>query len=289
MMSRLLAPIRALFRLPLRLIQAPFAGFSTAVQTDDSVFDPEEPYQMSFDDFMANLRELRSHVFKAAIALVIGTVIGFALAGPGLDYLRQPYCNAIPPDVPCRLVSLGPTGSIVVYFRVSLLIGGMIAIPVITYQFLSFIMVGLKNNERRIIFYSLPPITILFLLGAAFAWFVLMPPAITFLEGFQSDIFSPEWTGDLYLSFVTALIFWMGVAFETPLVFFVLGLMGMVTPRALVQSWRLAVIAAAVAAAFITPTIDPVNMFLVMGPLLALYVLSIFLVVLAQRFAKLRT
>jgi len=84
---------------------------------------------------------------------------------------------------------------------------------------------------------------------------------------------------------VTSLLFWMGVAFETPLVFFILSLLGVVTARGLIRGWRIAVIASAVAAAFITPTVDPVNMFLVMGPLLGLYVFSILLVAIGWRLS----
>jgi sec-independent protein translocase protein TatC len=149
-----------------------------------------------------------------------------------------------------------------------------------------FVMPGLKRKEKRVILMSLPAITLLFLVGAAFAWFVLMPPALGFLEGFQQNLFRSEWTADLYLSFITSLIFWMGVAFETPLIFFVLGLLGLVSTMVLIRNWRVAVVGAAVAAALITPTIDPVNMFLVMGPLMALYMLSIILVFFARRIAR---
>jgi sec-independent protein translocase protein TatC len=116
-----------------------------------------------------------------------------------------------------------------------------------------------------------------------FSFYILLPPALGFLQGFQPTLFKPEWTADLYLSFVTSLIFWMGVAFETPLVFFVLALLGFVNWRLLARSWRIAIIGSAIAAAVITPTIDPVNMFLVMGPLMALYLMSIFLVAIGQR------
>ncbi len=78
----------------------------------------------------------------------------------------------------------------------------------------------------------------------------------------------------------------MGVAFETPLVFFVLALLGLVSAGNLIRNWRIAIVGASVAAAMITPTIDPVNMFLVMGPLLGLYMLSIFLVMIGRRIAK---
>ncbi len=253
-----------------------------------------------------HLDELRRRLTRAGIALVIGTLIGLGLSGAALDYLRGPYCriveenavraakdagvdpaSVIIPDSECKLVTLGPTGGVVAYFRVGLMIGGIIAIPMITYQLLMFIFPGLTRKEKRVVLMALPAIFTLFLVGTAFSWFILMPPALGFLEGFQPNLFRAEWTADLYLSFITALIFWMGVAFQTPLVFFVLGLLGLVTTGALIRNWRLAVVGAAVAAALITPTIDPVNMFLVMGPLLVLYALSVILVFAARRIARL--
>ena len=237
--------------------------------------------------FLDHLVELRGRLLKVMLALVAGTMIGFLFAGPVLDYLRGPYCEASLASDACELVVLGPTDGIIVYFRVSLMLGGMFAIPVITYQLLMFIIPGMKRKERRVVLLSLPAITALFAVGVAFAWLILMPPALGFLESFQPGLFRPEWTADLYLSFVTALLFWMGVAFETPLVFFTLALLGLVSTGALLRNWRLAVIGASVAAALITPTIDPVNMVLVMGPLLALYALSFLLVALGRRMTHL--
>ena len=250
--------------------------------------------------FFEHLDELRYRLVRASIALVIGVFIGVFLADPALNYLVQPYCDAVRSnlieldnvdeltvtEVSCRLQTLGPTTSVVVYFRVALLIGAIIAIPVMTYQLLMFIFPGLTGREKRLVLLSIPAVTMLFLVGVAFAWFVLMRPALGFLEGFQRDLFQPEWTADLYLSFVTSLIFWMGVAFETPLIFFVLGLLGLISPGPLVRHWRIAIVGASIAAALITPTVDPVNMSLVMGPLLVLYVISIFLVYFARKLAR---
>lgn len=224
---------------------------------------------------LGHLDELRIRVLKTMLAVVIGTVIGFFSAAPVLEFLQEPYGRAF--------TVLGPTGGVVAYFRVALLIGGVISIPVITYQLLMFILPGLKPREKRLLLSALPAITLLFLIGVAFSWFALIPPALGFLEGFEPTLFKPEWTADLYLSFVTALIFWMGVAFEMPLVFFVVAVIGLITPRPLIRQWRLAVVVASIAAAVITPTIDPVNMLLVMGPLLVLYAFSILLVMLGSR------
>jgi sec-independent protein translocase protein TatC len=220
--------------------------------------------------FWEHLDELRKRVFASLLSLIIGTVIGIAIAGPVLAFLMQPYGQ--------ELVVLGPTEGVVSYFRVAMLIGAILSIPMVTYQLLLFILPGLTRKEQRTMLISLPAITALFLVGAAFAWFILVPPALNFLEGFQEDLFRPEWTVDLYLSFVTALIFWMGVAFETPLIFFVLSIMGLVEPRILIRNWRIAIVGAAIAAAIITPTVDPVNMGLVIVPLLVLYIISIVLV-----------
>ncbi|MEQ8671673.1 MAG: twin-arginine translocase subunit TatC [Aggregatilineales bacterium] len=247
---------------------------------------PQEPedneLRMGFFD---HLDELRGRTFKILIAVVLGTILGSIIAGDVLQYLIEPYAN-IYPDETQRLVVLGPTGAVVTYFKVALMVGGILSIPVITYQILLFIVPGLTSKERRYLLSALPAITLLFLIGVAFAWFILIPPAITFLEGFQSDIFKPEWTAENYISFVTALLFWMGVSFETPLVFFLMSLFGIVTAGLLVKNWRFAVVGTAIAAALITPTIDPVNMFLVMGPLLALYGFSIILVMIGSRITR---
>lgn len=239
--------------------------------------DKQENTGMSL---LEHLDELRRRLVRAVFALVIGTMVGMFAAGPILEYLQQPYGRAF--------TVLGPTGGVVAYFRVALMVGAAIAMPMIVYQVLAFIVPGLTKRERRFLLFSLPPITVLFFGGALFAWGVLIPPALGFLEGFQPELFKPEWTADLYLGFVTALVFWMGVAFETPLAFFVLSLLGVATPRALINNWRIAIVGSAVAAALITPTVDPVNMALVMGPLLTLYCLSIVLVALGSRIVRRR-
>jgi sec-independent protein translocase protein TatC len=242
----------------------------------EEVFDDGQGAQMSLFE---HLDELRERLTKAVLALVAGTLIGVLVATPVIEYLLVPNQGE-------RMVVLGPTGSVVNYFRVSIMVGAIIAIPVMTYQILMFILPGLTRKEKRILLTSLPAVTLLFLIGVAFAWFILTPSALGFLRGFQPTLFRPEWTADEYLGFVTALLFWMGVAFETPLIFFVLSLLGIVSAGALINNWRVAVVGSAVAAALITPTVDPVNMFLVMGPLLALYTFSILLVMIGRRISK---
>lgn len=237
----------------------------------------DEQLRMSILD---HLNELRGRLVKAAIAFAIASAIGLAVAGPVLEFLKQPYGAD-------QFITLGPTDSVVAYFRVALLVGGILSIPLITYQVLMFVLPGLTPKERRTILLSIPFVTLLFLVGVVFTWMLLIPPAIGFFNNFMPELFVAQWTADRYLGFVTALIFWMGVAFETPLVAFVLSILGLLTTRTLIKHWRIAIAGSAVAAAAITPTVDPVNMMLVMGPLLGLYVLSIGLTFVGRRFARL--
>jgi sec-independent protein translocase protein TatC len=225
-----------------------------------------------------HLDELRRRMFKAALALMAATGLAMLFTGELMLALQAPYGR--------EFAVLGPTGGVVAYFRVALMAGAIIASPILTYQALMFVLPALKRGEKRIVLGALPAITGLFVLGTMFAWFVLIPPALGFLEGFQPTLFRPEWTADLYLGFVTTLIFWMGVAFELPLIAFLLSVLGMVTARALVRAWRIAIVGTCVAAALITPTVDPFNLALVAVPLLGLYVLSIGLAWVAGRLRR---
>ena len=234
--------------------------------------------------FFEHLDELRQRLTRAVLSLVVGTVVGVFFTDRVLMLLQEPYCS-IPSVNNCELIILDPTGNILIYFKVALMVGGILSIPMVTYQLLMFVLPGLTRKERRYVLLSIPATTALFVIGVFFAWRILMPPALGFLSEFQAQIFEPEWTADGYISFVTSLLFWMGVAFQTPLIFFLISLLGLVTARTLVKQWRIAIVGASIAAALITPTIDPVNMFLVMAPLLTLYALSIVLVYIGRKFS----
>ncbi len=223
--------------------------------------------------FWAHFEELRRRLIRSVIALVVATMVATLIADRILLFLIRPYGHP--------LQTLGPTESVVTYLRVSLMAGAIMALPYIVYQVLAFVMPGLTPQEQRWVYFSLPVATALFLTGASFAWFVMMPAALGFLSGFQSEIFTTEWTSDRYIAFVTSLVFWIGLSFETPLVLFLLAKLKVLSWRDLARGWRLAVVISSVIAAMITPTVDPFNMALVMGPLLALYLLSILLTMMA--------
>jgi len=138
-------------------------------------------------------------------------------------------------------------------------------------------MPGLTKDEKKYLIFLVPGATICFLTGVAFAYFIMLPASIGFLQTFMADIIEQQWTVGKYLSFVTSLIFWIGVSFELPLFVYFLAKLGIVDSEMLIKNFKYAIVVIALLAAVITPTVDPLNMILVMGPLVVLYLIGVLL------------
>ncbi len=226
-----------------------------------------------------HLRELRERLLKSVIALAIGTAVGLAFAEQILKVLLAPYGPAK------QLLVTSPISPLTNVFTVSVTAGAILALPFILYQALAFIFPGLLPHEKRWVLIALPLGFGLFLMGVLFAFFVMLPAAVGFLTGIFPSVFNVALTPDDYIPFVAGVMFWMGVAFEMPLIVFVLAKANVINASLMKRHWRWAVVIVAVLAALITPTPDPLNMIIVMVPLLLLYGLSIILAYLARRNA----
>ena len=155
----------------------------------------------------------------------------------------------------------------------TMLAGFILSFPLIAYEAFAFILPGLKTEEKAVLFRFLPPVILFFLAGICFAFFIVLPAAIPFLTSFMG--IKTEIRPSDYISFSTNLIFWIGIVFEMPVIIFIAARLHIVRSAQLLKNWRQAVVVCAVLAMLITPTVDPVNMLLMMVPLIALYFLSI--------------
>lgn len=232
--------------------------------------NPEE-FQM---DLFEHLNELRKRLFIALLALVVTTGISAAFAKQFIALLAQPIGGL------GKVQAIEVTESISVFMRVALLSGVILAMPVIVYELLAFILPGLKPGEKKWIYLAVPFASLLFLSGVLFAYFVMLPSAVPFLVDFLGIEANVRISN--YINFVTNLMFWIGISFETPLLMFILAKLHIVNAGMLSRHWRIAVVVIAILAAVVTPTVDPVNMSLLMLPLFILYLLSIFLAWLAR-------
>lgn len=227
---------------------------------------PATPEAMSV---LQHLEELRLRFTKAGLALAVATGVGLYYSEALLDILTAPLGGR------GALASIEITENVSVFMRVALLAGLVLGLPLVLHQVVAYVAPGLTRRERRWLYALIPAATVFFAAGVAFAWWVMLPVAMPFLVNFLGIPTHPRPLN--YITFVTSLLFWVGVSFEMPLVIFFLAKLKWITARQLIQGWRYAFLGIATLAALVTPTVDVVNMVLVMLPLLVLYGLSILL------------
>ncbi len=219
------------------------------------------------DALVEHLKAVRGHVLRSLVAIAITVGFSFLFTEQFVAFLAQPVGGLQ------NLQAIEVTESISVFMRVALLSGVAMASPWLAFEVWFFLASGLMPRTRQFGLLAIPLAIIFFVGGMAFAYFAMLPTALPFLLDFLG--IAVKLRPDSYFSFVTGIMFWIGVAFEFPLVIFALSAIGLVKPGLLLKYWRIAVIIIAVLSAAITPTVDPVNMALVMGPMVALYFLSI--------------
>jgi sec-independent protein translocase protein TatC len=275
------------FRILGKVFALPIKAFKRA-----NIYLTEEPEDKPLSEtFEATVKQpsailehvdvLRKHLFRIVIALVIGVSISATFTTNIIGILSKPIGGIN------TLQAIDVTESVGVFMRVALIAGFAMALPYIAFELWLFAAPGLHARARQMGLLGIPLTLIFFLGGILFSYYLMLPTALPFLLTFMGIHTIPRISS--YVDFVTGLLFWIGIAFEFPLVIYVLSLMGLVKPKMLVKYWRYAIVIIAILAAAITPTVDPVNMSLVMAPMILLYFLSIGLSQLAALGQKRKT
>ena len=250
------------FILTFRIITFPFQALRRFV-----IFLNSDPEQNSLEGFWEHIEALRHHLFRMLVALAVAVIGSFWFTLPLMEYLSEPAGGLV------NLQAIEVTEELGVFMRVALTSGIAIALPYIAFEIWLFAAPGLQPRERIFGLIGIPLAEMLFALGVAFTFYILIPTALPFLGSFTN--ISQFWTAKEYFSFITGLMLWIGIFFEFPLVVFILTSIGLLQPRMLARQWRLAIVVIAILAAAVTPTVDPVNMGLVMLPMTLLYFISI--------------
>lgn len=218
-----------------------------------------------------HLAELRTRLFKVAIAVAVGAVLGWFLYPYVLELLKHPF-NEVQPGQP--FIATEPLQAFGLRLKMSGYIGVAIAMPVILWQVWRFVTPGLYPHEKK---YAVPftvSALVLFLLGAALAYYVLNP-TLEFLTTIGGTDIEPYYTADSYVTLIIWMMLGFGVGFEFPVLLVALQLIGVITPRQLLRWWRQSLVVIAVIAAVITPSGDPISMFALAIPMFLLYAAAI--------------
>jgi len=242
--------------------------------TDEDVSDVDT---MTLTEHLA---ELRVRIIRSALAVAIGMVLIIAFYDQVLDVLLQPYvdlCKRKPQEF-CdpELFVFSPTEGLATRVRVGLYGGIILALPVLLWQLWRFIVPALNKKEKK---WAVPVVAVsvlLFLAGGVLAYFTI-GQALDFLIGWSGSDVDQVYSVQSYVSLIGLMIFAFGLGFLLPVFVFGLQALGVVTPRRLLASWRIALVAIAVISAVITPSGDPVTMGMLGLPMVVLYFLAILL------------
>jgi len=217
-----------------------------------------------------HLEELRKRVWGCVAVILLASIVSFVWTDQMVEWLKRPAGPALQ-----RFAFFSPPEAFLAYMKVAITVGLFLSAPMILSQVWAFVSPGLTVRERRYGFGFIWWGSLLFVVGGAFAYWVLLPLSLRFLLNFGHGQMEPVMSVSRYLSFTTMVILSCGLAFQLPLVMFVLARLGLVSSHMLRQKWRHAVVAIVVAAAILTPTADVATLLLLAVPMLALYELSI--------------
>ena len=217
--------------------------------------------EMSFFD---HLEELRQRIFYGIIAVAIGALGCFVYAKQIVQVLEIPA-------VGIKFLQLAPGEYFFVSVKVAGYCGLLVASPVVLYQVIQFVIPGLTKRERRLVLPVVIASSVLFVVGIAFAYYLLIPAALNFLIGYGADVVEQAWSIDRYFEFILVLLFATGLLFELPVVQILLSLLGILSSKLMLSAWQSVVVGSMVVGAIVTPSTDPLTQSLLAGAVLALY------------------
>jgi sec-independent protein translocase protein TatC len=215
-----------------------------------------------------HLNELRYRLVVCLTATLVFSLISYRYVGVILEILTKPVG---------KLVFISPLELFMVYLKIAVIGGLILASPIVFYQLWKFVSGALKPQEKKYVKIFFPVSFLLFITGCAFAFLFIVPYGTKFLLSFATERIVPMISVGKYVSFATILIFASGLVFELPVVVIFLTQIGLVSPVALRRQWKYIVVLIFVIAAVITPTPDIFTQCILAVPMLILYLVSLWI------------
>ncbi|MBL8006250.1 MAG: twin-arginine translocase subunit TatC [Ignavibacteria bacterium] len=250
----------------------------TDPEADNTDYEVTNETEMTF---IEHLEELRWRIIKSAAGIIIGGIIaGIFITRIMDDILLLPAAQTVPP---LKLQNIKPFGQFSLYMEVIVFSGVILSLPNILFQIWKFIEPALKPSERKYISSIVLFSSVCFLAGVVFAYFVLLPTALSFFATVGSSIIDNNIAVDEYFSFIISTMIAAGLVFELPMISFFLSKIGILKPEFMRKYRKHAVIIILIAAGILTPSPDVTSQLLLAGPLFVLYEISIIICRFSQK------
>lgn len=263
---------------------------------------PEDQIDDSAAPLIEHLAELRNRVLYSLAAFLVAMILAYSVWNPIFNFLTRPICNALEArDQACNLVLIKLQEGFFVAIKISFLGGFALAFPIISYQLWRFVAPGLYKSEKNAFLPFLIASPLMFLLGAAFAYYVVLPIAFSFFLSFQQGGLMADSSGnelaaigfqgsvEEYLLLTTKFVMAFGICFQLPVLLTLMGKAGLVSSKGLASVRKYAVVIILMVAAVVTPP-DMMSQIILFAAIYPLYEVSIWLIARIEktREAKMR-
>ncbi len=232
--------------------------------------------------FWDHVQELRSRLIKSLIGVAVGTGLAFWQWERIWAWMVRPITAQ---KLKVAFIATSPMETVMTSFKLSLIAGFLLAFPWVIWQVWRFIAPGLYIKERGLFLGVFCGSVVMFVVGALFCYFYVLPTGLNFLANYMQGEVAQSWRQEEFSEFVVQFLMAFGIIFEMPVAAFVLGRLGLVTPKAMWGFFRFAIVIIFIVAAILTPSPDPISQIMMALPVCLLYVMSIGICALAQKQA----
>ncbi len=222
--------------------------------------------------FWNHLRELRNRLLKAAIGVALGAALAYWKWEELWAWIAGPITRQ---NLDVAFIATSPMETVMTSFKLSLIAGIFLSFPWITWQAWRFLAPGLYRNERRLFLSTFLGFIFMFVAGAAFCYYAVLPAGLSFLANYMDGAVTQSWRQATYAAFIIQFLLAFGVIFELPVAVFLLARLDLINVKGMWGFFRYAVVIIFVVAALLTPGPDPVSQLLMALPLITLYLASI--------------
>jgi sec-independent protein translocase protein TatC len=230
--------------------------------------------------FWSHFRELRNRLVKSLVGVSLGAAVAYWKWESLWAWIAGPITRQ---KLDVTFIATSPMETVVTSFKLSLITGLFLSFPWITWQAWRFLAPGLYRNERRLFLGAFLSFVVMFVIGAAFCYYAVLPAGLSFLANYMDGAVTQSWRQATYAAFIIQFLLAFGVIFELPVAVFLLARLDLITARGMWGFFRYAIVIIFVVAALLTPGPDPVSQLLMALPLIALYGVSIGVCAVATR------